>query len=246
MQPFDTFKRNVEEVDRLINFDRELIQVVILTVEELHAQLKEKHADPRLNGARALRVIRGLRDNETIRLKYQAIYNQAIVLLVSHFGSALGDIFRQAVNDKLSSADPGRLADEEFKVTVVDLRDKEWSLKGAIPDLLIAKYDYTFQDMGASVRAFAAYTDLIPPRGELMNNVITAQACRHVIVHAGGRISEKTIRQVSKANPRKLKNELLVGDHIAFSLDEVDTVKKTMIEFISILIGEPSPQKTDA
>lgn len=235
MSPIETFKSNLAEVDRLINFDRELLQVITLTVESLHEQLKNYHADERLNGSRALAVIRSIRDNDTIRSKYQAIYNQALVLLVSHFSSALGDLFRQAVSDRLNSADPGKLLEEEFKLTVADMNEREWNLSGAIPDLLIAKHDFTFQDMGATVRAFTTYTSLEPQRGETMNNIIVAQACRHTIVHAGGRVSEKTTRQVSKANPRTLRPTLAKGEQLSFQLSEVESVKLDMLRFIEEL-----------
>lgn len=235
MSPIDTFKSNLAEVDRLINFDRELLQLVTLTVESLHEQLRKHHADERLNGSRALAVIRGIRDNDTIRSKYQAIYNQAVVLLVSHFASTLGDLFRDAVSHRLASVDPGRLLEEDFKLTVAELKERDWNLAGAVPDLLIAKHDFTFQDMGATVRAFATYTGLTPPRGELMNNIITAQACRHAIVHAGGRVGDKSVRQVSKAHPRTFRPRLIQGEQLAFSLEEVESIKADMLRFIEAL-----------
>lgn len=235
MTPLERFKSNVAEVDRLVNFDREVLQVALSAVATLHEKLKERFGDERLNGGRALQLIRGIRDNDTVRSKYQAIYNQAVVLLVSHFASALGDVFREAVAAHLASQHPGKLMDEEFKLTVSELKERDWSLRGAVPDLLIAKYDFTFQDMGATARAFQTYTNLTTPRGECMHNIIAAQACRHVIVHAGGRVSEKTIRQVAKATPRFVKPDLLVDDVVSFDLSELGIVKSSMIEFIEKL-----------
>lgn len=235
MSPIEAFKHNLLEVDRLVNFDREILGLVIDTLERLHKQLLPHHADPRLNGSRALESIRGIRDNDTVRAKYVAIYNQAAVLLVSHFASALGDLFRSAVTTRMTSSDPGKLLDEEFKLTVADLKDRDWNLSGAVPDLLIAKHDYTFQDMGATVRAFSTYTDLRPERDEVMNNIITAQACRHAIAHAGGRVSDKAARQVSKAFPRTFRPSLVSGEQIALSLVEVESIKSDMLIFIERL-----------
>lgn len=235
MTPLDRFKVNVTEVDRLVNFDREVLQVALSAVQNLHEQLKPRYGDERLNGLRALQVIKGIRDNDTVRSKYKTIYNQAVVLLVSHFASALGDVFREAVSLRLGSDDPGKLLDEEFKLTVSELKERGWNLKGTVPDLLIAKYDFTFQDMGATSRAFQNYTNLFVPRGECMHNIIVAQACRHIIVHTGGRVSERTIRQVSKAMPRSIKIELAVDDLVSFDLHELDIVKTSMIEFIERL-----------
>ncbi len=235
------FRANVEEVDRLINFDRELLQVVWLTVNGLHEHLKQRTADERFNGKRALDTIRGIRENESVRPKYEAIYNQAVVLLVSHFASALGDLFRQAVGEKLNSAEPGKLLEEEFKLSVSEMRERDWNLQSAVPELLIAKYDYTFQDMAATVRAFSSYTSLVPPRDELMHNIIAAQACRHAIVHSGGQVTERTLRQLSKVNPRTLKPNLVAGESLRFSLVEVKQVMSDMTMFLERLsTAEPA------
>lgn len=238
MTPAEIFKKNIAEVDNLINFDRQLLDLVTLTVEGLHDQLKSKFGDERLNGARALAVIRGIRSNETLRLKYQAIYNQAVVLLVSHFASALGDLFRKAVSDRLTSAEGGKLLEEELKLTVAELKDRNWDLSGAIPDLLIAKHDFTFQDMGATVRAFSTYAGITPERNVAMNNIIAAQACRHVIVHAGGRVGDKTTKQLSKVIPRTFRPALSSGEQLSFSLLEINALKSDMLNFIEALAGE--------
>lgn len=238
MTPLEVFKNNISEVDSLINFDQQLLELVTLTVDGLHEQLKPKFADERLNGARALTVIRGIRNNATLRSKYEAIYNQAVVLLVSHFASALGDLFRKAVSDRLASSDGGKLLEEEFKLTVSELKERNWDLSGAVPDLLIAKHDLTFQDMGATVRAFTTYTNLTPERNVVMNNIIAAQACRHAIVHAGGRVGEKTVRQVSKNFPRTFRPVLSNGEQLSFSLSEINALKSDMLNFIEALAGE--------
>jgi hypothetical protein len=232
MDTIQRFKTNLDEVDRLIHFDRELLQIVRGSVHTLHEELKKKNGDPRFNGKRVLDVLDGLSQNETIQKKYQTIYNQALVLLVSHFASALGDLFREAVAAKLSSDDSSDLYKEEFKLTVEELKDRDWSLRDAIPDLLIAKYDFTFQDMGATYRAFKNFTSLTPPRGTEMNNIIAAQACRHCIVHVGGKVGEKSVKQVSKAFPRTFQTELRVGDQLAITQIELELIKNDMLRFI--------------
>lgn len=235
MDALETFRRNISEVDRLVNFDKELLQIVTLQIEELHEKIKGHFVDDRLNGGRALTIIRGIRDNATIRAKYVAIYNQAVVLLVSHLSSALGDLFRAAVLEKLQSAEPGKLLEEEIKLTFGEMRDRDWNLQSAAADLLIAKYDFAFQDMASTVRAFKIFLGVELTRGETMNNIIAAQACRNVIVHAGGRVSEKAVRQVSKAYPRTLRTSFNVEESIQFSADEIEAVKADMLRFFGQL-----------
>lgn len=235
MDALAAFRRNLAEVDRLVNFDKELLQIITLTIEDLHGRLKVHHADELMNGARALTVIRGIRDNETIRLKYAAIYNQAVVLLVSHLSSALGDLFRAAVSEKLHSPEPGKLLEEEIKLTLGEMRERDWNLKSAAADLLIAKHDFTFQDMGSTVRAFKNFIGYAPSRDLTMNNIIVAQACRHVIVHAGGRVSDRSVRQVAAAFPRTLRTSIAVDEIIQFTAEEIEAIKTDMLKFVEQL-----------
>lgn len=227
-----TFKNNVADVDRLVNFDKEVLQVVVLTIEDLHTKLKPQFASEQMNGGRALSVIKGIRDNESLRSKYGAIFNQAVVLLVSHFSTALGDLFRSGVMAKLSGDGDMALWGEEIKITFSEMRDRDWNLKTAAADLLIAKHDFTFQDMGSTVRAFDKFVGVKLERDAVMNNIITAQACRHVIAHAGGRISERTLKQVSGANPRDLKKTLTINELVQFSATEIELLGQAMITFV--------------
>jgi hypothetical protein len=234
-----SFRRNIDEVDKLVNFDKELLQIVIINIQDLHDGLKAKIGDPRSNGGRVLEMIKGIRDNETINSKYTAICNQAVVLLVSHLSSALGDLFREAVAEKLQSDNPSeKFLDEEIKLTMREMREREWNLKTAAADLLIAKHDFTFQDMGSTVRAFKEYVGVVIERNEIMNNIIAAQACRHVIVHAGGRVSEKTIRQVSTANPRSFRANLTTDELIQLNVKEIDSIKEDMFKFVEKLAND--------
>jgi hypothetical protein len=232
MNPVQRFEANVAEVERLVSFDKEVLQVAIMAIQDLHDQLKTRFADERLNGGRALTIIRGIRDNDSLRPKYEAINGQAVVLLVSHFSSALGDLFREAVSVHLRREDAGSLLDEELKLTIRELRERDFSLAAAVPEMLIAKHDYTFQDMASTLRAFKTYAGVEHARDIGMNNIITAQACRHAIVHAGGRANERTVKQISKAYPRELKPALQVGEVVRFSSAEVTLVKDAMISFI--------------
>lgn len=230
-----TFKSNVADVDRLVNFDKEVLQVVILTMEDLHAKLKVTYANEQMNGGRALAVFKGIRDNESLRSKYAAIFNQAVVLLVSHFSSALGDLFRAAVAAKLYSGAEGPLMAEEIKITFLEMRERDWNLKSAAADLLIAKHDFTFQDMGSTVRAFDKFVGVKLDRDGVMNNIIAAQACRHVIAHASGRVTERTLKQVSTASPRTLKSTLELNELIQFTTDEIKSIRQDMLTFVERL-----------
>src|ERR1043166_3445495 len=97
-----TFKANLDSVVSLINFDREVQDYAISRVQELHTRLKKGGIDnARLNAERTVEILQNIRRNDSLRPRYEVIFNQALVLLVSHFGSAVGDIFRYAVMREL-------------------------------------------------------------------------------------------------------------------------------------------------
>lgn len=231
------FGNNLDGVQKLINFDRDVLDLTITQIRELHEKLKRHRIDnPDLNGERTLQIISGIRKNDSLRTRYQTIFNQAVVLLVSYFASALGDVFRYGVAARLESDTEGKLLEEEIKLTFGELRERDWNLKETAPDLLIAKKDLSFQDMGATHRAFDQYLRVSLSQDRRVNNIIVAQACRHVIVHGDAIVTERLVRQVSKATPRDLKPSLHVGDHVQFAPEEVSVSSANMKGYVDDLI----------
>lgn len=231
------FKANCSDVERMINFDREVLDIVITSLEDLHARLKVTHTSDQMNGGRVLQVVRQIRNNDSLRARYSAINGQAVVLLVSHFASALADIFRTAVNSALDSDSGEALLSEDIRLTFREIKERGWNLKSSAADLLIAKKDYTFQDMQSTVRAFETYVGVKLVKDEVTNDIILGQAARHVIVHASGAVTDRMLKQVVSASPRVLKPKLDLGESLHFSADDVMHLKKQMESFISRVIA---------
>jgi hypothetical protein len=99
-----------------------------------------------------------------------------------------------------------------------------------IGHLIADKNDLKFQDMKSISRAFKDYFGFNIVKDENVNNIIMAQAGRHVIVHDSARINEKIIRQVSGAKPRHLKPQLS-GETIQFNSDEVKLIADSMLKY---------------
>lgn len=236
----DNFSQHVADVDRLIEFDREVMHVAISAVEDLHRRLVETmHIDnEQMNGTRALQILRGVRDHGSLKPRFSLILNQAIVLLVSYFGSAVEDIFSWAVTATLRGGSSARLMKEDLKLTVAELMDVTSNPDDAVVALFIEKKDLSFQDMQAIHRAFREYVGVEVERDSTVNNIILAQACRHVIVHAGGEITSRLVRQVSGAIPRDVKTELFEGSEVQFSLDEVKTIAQSMTKYLFALVSK--------
>jgi hypothetical protein len=163
---------------------------------KLHQALKEnqKIDNPRLNGERTLKLLESIRENDSLRDRYQTIFNQAVVLLVSYFGSAVGDVFRLAIAEELAKKTNTRLLKEELRVTLLEALDAAEDFTDAIPDLFVLKKDISFQDMQSIHRAFEDYVRIQMERNEGVNNIIVGQACRHVIVHKASVVDDRLVR----------------------------------------------------
>ena len=232
-----TFAQNAHEVERLIDFDRDVVTIMIQSLESLKSDVPPQvHS---LNGRidRVIQIITNIRDNESLKSKYETVCNQAVVLLVSYFSSALGELFRKAVSDALENEENKILLDEEIKITFREIKERNWNIKGSAGDLVIAKKDLTFQDMQSTVRAFEAYVGVQIEKDARTHNIILGQAARHVIVHAGAQVTDRMLKQLVRVEPRSLKPYLVVGTPVVFTKQEVLLLKSEMSAFIDSLVG---------
>lgn len=227
-QVADTFRKNCAEVERLLTFDKDVLTVVIQLLEGLHIELKRKSDNEQMNGGRVLTMVRNIKDNDSLRPRYDTIHSQAVVLLVSHFTSALADMFRTSVSQLLDAGEPEKVLNEEVKLSFREMRDRGWALKESAADLLIEKKDIHFQDMQSVARAFRDYLGVQLEKDAVTNDIILGQAARHVIVHASGKANERTVRQVSGAFPRTLKPRINAGEIIRFDTSEVLILRDQM------------------
>jgi hypothetical protein len=242
----ENFRGHVKSVDRLMNFDRDVLDLAIKDISALKLRLEKHHQldNPLLTAARTLEILEGYRKNDSLRSRYQTIFNQALVLLVSYFGSSIHDLFCQAVAAALTRNEDSPLLREQIKLSFRELRDAGFDLRDMAPDLLVQAKDISFQDMQSIARAFKEYLGITIERNELVNEIVVAQACRHVIVHSGGIIDDKLIRQVSSAKPRTLKLQLVVGEPVQFAVEEVANVAKFMESYLEMVAKEVESKNT--
>jgi hypothetical protein len=233
-----TFENNATDVERLIDFDRDVVEIMIQSLEML-----KKDVPPQLHSFagridRAATIVTNIRKNDSLKSKYGTVCNQAVVLLASHFSSAIGDLFRKAVTATLDREGNEALLNEELKLTFKEMQDRNWDLKNSAGDLLIAKKDLTFQDMQSTVRAFDSYVGIEIIRDQCTNNIILGQAARHVIVHTSARATDRMLKQLAKANPRTLKRKIEPDEALVFFKEEVLELKSEMIKFVQKLVTD--------
>jgi hypothetical protein len=231
-----TFQEHVSGVRSLMNFDRDVQDMTISHLAELAKTLAatgRDHAYRTVERTRA--ILQGIRSNDSLRPRYATIFNQALVLLVSYFGSTVADIFRSGVRRELDRDVESKLFGEELRVIIGELRDQKFEIRDAIPELLISSKKISFQDMQSVHRAFRDHLELEVEKTPLVHDIIAGQACRHAIVHTGGVVNDRILRQVANARPRRVKPALKRDEVVEFSPEEVELVADAMSLYVGSL-----------
>lgn len=230
-----TFRKNIESVEKLINFDREFMDIAIGSIQLLHDRLVDQPysiENEQSNGKRTLDILKSIRTNDSLKSKFSTINNQAVVLLVSYFGSATADLFRAASKIAVDVHQDKRVLNSELKVKVEELIGFGSSLSDSIGDVLITKNSISFQDMKSIQREFKKYFGILIERDTNVNNIILGQACRHSIAHEAGIVNSRVTHQAQGAKPRDLKPSLTEGSEIGFTEEEIAIVAKSMLAYV--------------
>jgi hypothetical protein len=231
----DVFKVNVNAVDRLLNFDRVIIDVAVQGLGELALELEEQHGSRR--AAKIIRnraqLLANIKAGDSLRPQYETIFNQCVVLLISYFTSAIHTLFRQGIVVALSKRANVPVLGEELKLSWRTLTDSETEREAIFADQIIAQNKISFQDMQSISRAFREQLNVQLKRSVDTNNIILGQAARHVIVHAASIIDKKMINQIADATPRTVKQELKVRDRLQFSPEEVRVLSESMVSYVN-------------
>ena len=90
--------------------------------------------------------------------------------------------------------------------------------------------------MQSTHRAFKDYFGVVVGIDDRERNIILAQACRHSIVHDGGKVNPRILNQVRNAKPRTLKENIELESEIKFSLEEIKLISNEMKSYIRALI----------
>jgi hypothetical protein len=235
----NSFRQNVEYVYNLMEFDNIVLKSAIDSLVEMKKKLKENHFDnPLIVVEGTLKSLQQIRNNGSLRPKYETIYNQCIVLLVSYFDSTVGDAFRYFLTARLKHGVDDRIADEEIKISLRDLEASDFSLAGSIGNIIVREKKISFQDMKSIARAFEYYFGIQIEQDATVNNIVLGQACRHAIVHRGNSVDEILLKQVYNAHPRNIKEEMLNRDKIQFTPEEIQKVGESMKSYISSLLNK--------
>ncbi|MBA3886540.1 MAG: hypothetical protein H0X67_12545 [Acidobacteria bacterium] len=232
-----SFSANALEVERLLTFDRLIIDVAVGGLKHIEAALEERNLHSVLPVVQhRATMLSNIAVSGSLRPQYAAMFNQCVVLLVSYFGAAAHTLFRQGVAAALTTGADVAAAKDELKISWRAVSQAESDREVMFAGLLIAQYNISFQDMQSIYRAFEKHLGVTLERSAGLNDIIMGQAARHAIVHAGGAADSKLIRQVAGAHPRGLMPQVELGEHIRFQPSDVRLLAASMTACVGSIV----------
>ncbi len=247
----DNFNANLEEVNKLLNFDTNVLENVIEKLNGLHnmaierLKLHENH-DFMKKMVNTTKEIENIRDHGSVnQCYYSTINNQCVVLLVSHFSATLHDLFRKVIEVYINNSFTEHLDDvAKIEFTVKELIDHKQDEK-CIGDIILDKdktKSVNFQDMKSTKRVFDScfQINLLKNISVHEENVIFAQTARHNIVHNGAIVNQQFITRIKAASGRNLKQDVEFedGQVLKFNQDEIEILENSMKEFVSDIFNK--------
>lgn len=245
-----SFEGQSAGVVELLDFDALVLDHVVGGLTSIADDLEKQGRHTMATNVRhRLAVVRNIRTAGSLRPRYEVMFNQCVVLLVSYFGSTLGDLFKKGVVLALEANIPVPILDRVIEVSWRQIGKADDQAKQLFADAVVEQQKITFQDMQSTGRAFRDNLGVDVKRTDKTNDIIFGQAARHVIVHAGGIVDERMLAQVRSATPRTLKPLLARHKRIQFAPDEVihlaTSMKGYLVEVAELLdVALTSPTAT--
>lgn len=227
------FRANMRSAYELMKFDRFVLEIAIGQLR----RMAERQDTAGITNAshrpeRIIRNLENIRNNDSLKPHYERMVNQCLVLVVAYFSSAVRQIFLQAAERGFRDRVGEGLLKQDFELTVGQLRDAHDDLAAFVAAALADRKEISFQDMQSIRNAFRKFFSVELDRDERMNNVIAALACRHLLVHTDGNVTDRLLNQLATVRPRALKPELVLGERLQFTQPELKAVGKDMLAFL--------------
>lgn len=229
------FEHNLAQLSKLVRFDDELLVFVLTPLRRHKERLVQAKVHERLHPNGVIQTLENIKSADSLRGLYQALHNQWLVLLASYFSSAVKQLFVDSVADAIRRGHRKAVLEESVKVTIEDLAAGADDLPVLLASVMASNDGVSFQDTQSIGRAFGKYFDFEIPRDEAVNDIILALAARHAIVHAGGIVDARMLKQLRLVSPRSLKPRIIEGEQLQFSPSEIDQASDAMKAYFRLL-----------
>lgn len=235
-QPLRNFKENIYRVDSLTQIGTDVGSFTVSLLENLMSQYEKIPAflEFKLKLERDIEVIKQIKDHSNFKNKYVAIYQQALVLVISNFESFLNELTVCAFNSY-----PHMVKWPDKKLSL-DLSVFQYSPQ-TVGDILLRsiKEKYTFQDLQSTNNFFKEYFCIdLSLDNKLKDKIILYQAKRHALIHNLGRVDERFLKQI---NEIKCVSEYSNGDVLSIKEPNYIDARNSFLIFagkISRLMNE--------
>jgi len=212
----DEFNQHIASVNKLMNFDRIVLDFCIESIKRLDERIKNneeiKVTNVYLLPTSTIQTLEGIKENDSLRNQYESIFNQCLVLLVSYFSTICKEIFTKSI-DYISLHDKQYFTPikEDIKLSFEEISKYDFNLSGNLGQVIVDKKNISFQDMQSIVRSFEKYLLIEQPgKDNRINNIILAQAARHCIVHTSEITDEKFFHQIRNSSNRDVLKSLVL------------------------------------
>lgn len=233
------FNNNVSDVYKILVLDDLILKNTIQILEDRQKNLRNSGIENAfMLGENAIQQLKNIRSNESIKPGYKLIHNQCVILLVSYFSSSMHDLFNTAATMAFKGGISKKIRSNEIKFTIDELKSYDFDLSDEIGSIISKKFDISFQDMGSISRALKDYLEVEIPWDKTVNNIITMQACRHAIAHAGETVDERLINQLRNSKDRDIQKSLSVGQRVQFTPEEVKKGGEEMKKYMSSVVNK--------
>lgn len=234
------FSEYATSIEKLLTFDEFVLDAALKHYDEAIRVLEHSGYDQssvvikKLNMGRL--SLANIKENQSLRPSYEAIYNQVVVIWVSVLEATLESLFKFCIFQNYPSL--GETDPVELKVSLARIVSYD-TIKEAFPTLVReADRSISFQNMESIKRTFHKYLGLDFEETEDLHNVSFAMAARHTIVHDGGRV-DASFRKYAK---EKLAERTVMKDlskpTLQFKLAEARQISRSFQHFVKNLLSK--------
>jgi len=241
------FENQIESVNDLIEFDKMILDFCITQLKTLNDRLKNgaatKFTNPYYLADNSIQALENIKRNQSFAKHYSTIYNQCLVLLVSHFTLTIEKIFSSILKFQFTNKGLSSNAKNSIQLTLDELEEVNQN-PDLLQKLLVTKKRLSFQNFGNITRSFENYLGITIEGDQKVSDIKFAFECRHLIVHNLSKVDEKFVKSCGSIRDRNIKKAIYLNEPITFTKSELEFVKLSMLLFIQELIEKVKKEKT--
>ena len=231
------FESQIDSVTELIQFDKQILDFCIHHLKTLNDRLKDgapKINNPYYLADNSVMALESIEKNKSFTKHYSIIYNQCLVLLVSHFTLSIEKIFSTVLKHQYSNNELPKSAKNQIQLTL-DEMDEVNQNPNLLKKLLVAKKKLSFQNVANVIKSFENYLGIKIDKDQKLDDIKFAFECRHLIVHSISKADEKFVKNCNSIRNRSIKKAIYLDEEVRFTKSELEFVKYSMLLFMQEL-----------